>query len=36
MVLTKVKGRAYRLDMALFTFLGIHFGWGSVIGLVPV
>lgn len=34
-VLTKVKRRAYRLDMALFSLLGIRFGWGSVIGLVP-
>lgn len=35
-VLTKVKGRAYRLDMCLFTFLGMHFGWGTVIGFIPV
>ncbi|TQV92308.1 hypothetical protein V2A60_006999 [Cordyceps javanica] len=35
-VLTKVKRRAYRLDCALFTFLGIKFGWGSAIGLIPV
>jgi hypothetical protein len=34
-VLTKVKRRAYRLDMSLFSFLGVRFGWGSVIGLVP-
>lgn len=34
-VLTKVKRRAYRLDMALFDFMGIRFGWGSVIGIVP-
>ncbi|KAJ3483298.1 hypothetical protein NLG97_g7338 [Lecanicillium saksenae] len=34
-VLTKVKRRAYRLDCALFTFLGIKFGWGSAIGLIP-
>ncbi|PTB34804.1 uncharacterized protein TrAFT101_011190 [Trichoderma asperellum] len=34
-VLTKVKRRAYRLDMSLFNFLGIRFGWSSVIGLVP-
>ncbi|XP_044718063.1 PH domain-containing protein [Hirsutella rhossiliensis] len=34
-VLTKVKRRAYRLDLALCSFLGIRFGWGSVIGLVP-
>lgn len=35
-VLTKVKGRAYRLDMCLFTFLGVHFGWGTVIAFIPV
>lgn len=34
-VLTKVKRRAYRLDLSLFTFMGIRFGWGSVIGLIP-
>lgn len=34
-VLTKVKRRAYRLDLSLFNFCGIRFGWGSVIGLVP-
>ncbi|CAG7952908.1 unnamed protein product [Penicillium salamii] len=35
-VLTKVKRRAYQLDYALFELCGIHFGWGSVIGLVPL
>jgi len=35
-VLTKVKRRAYRLDMSLFNCLGIRFGWSSVIGIVPV
>ncbi|APA10851.1 hypothetical protein SS1G_03491 [Sclerotinia sclerotiorum 1980 UF-70] len=34
-ILTKVKRRAYRLDMSLFNFCGIRFGWSSVIGLVP-
>ncbi|EHK47317.1 hypothetical protein TRIATDRAFT_217932 [Trichoderma atroviride IMI 206040] len=34
-VLTKVKRRAYRLDMSLFNFMGIRFGWSSVIGLIP-
>lgn len=34
--LVKVKRRAYRLDMALGTFLGFKVGWGSVIGLLPV
>lgn len=35
-VLTKVKRRAYRLDMCLFNLCGIRFGWSSVIGIVPV
>ncbi|TVY64222.1 putative membrane protein, partial [Lachnellula suecica] len=35
-VLTKVKRRAYRLDMSLFNCCGIRFGWSSVIGIVPV
>ncbi|KND92601.1 putative membrane protein [Tolypocladium ophioglossoides CBS 100239] len=34
-VLTKVKRRAHRLDLALCSFLGIRFGWSSVIALVP-
>ncbi|OJD17891.1 hypothetical protein AJ78_02063 [Emergomyces pasteurianus Ep9510] len=34
-VLTKVKRRAYRLDLCLCNFCGIRFGWSSVIGLVP-
>ncbi len=34
-VLTKVKRRAYRLDMSLFNCCGIRFGWGSVIGIIP-
>lgn len=34
-VLTKVKRRAYRLDLALFSFCGVRFGWGSAIGLIP-
>ncbi|KAI2630997.1 hypothetical protein GGR54DRAFT_585130 [Hypoxylon sp. NC1633] len=34
-VLTKVKRRAYRLDMNFGSFMGIKFGWGSVIGLFP-
>lgn len=36
LILTKVKRRAYRLDMALFSFLGCRFGWGSVIGIIPM
>ncbi|CAD6506138.1 BgTH12-07068 [Blumeria graminis f. sp. triticale] len=34
-VLTKVKRRAYRLDMCLFSCCGISFGWSSVIGFMP-
>lgn len=34
-ILTKVKRRAWRLDMALFSFLGIRFGWSSVLGIIP-
>lgn len=34
-VLTKVKRRAYRLDMCLFSCLGVRFGWSSVIGIIP-
>jgi len=35
-VLTKVKRRAYRLDMSLFNCCGIRFGWSSLIGIVPM
>lgn len=34
-ILTKVKRRAYRLDMALCNFCGIRFGWSSLIGIIP-
>ena len=34
-VLNKVKRRAYFLDVGLFNFCGIKFGWGSAIGLIP-
>lgn len=34
-VLAKARKTAYRLDYALFTFMGIRFGWSAVIGLVP-
>lgn len=34
-VLTKVKRRAWRLDMCLFSFCGVRFGWGSAIGIIP-
>ena len=35
-VLNKVKRRAYRLDLALFNLCGVRFGWGSLIGLIPL
>ena len=35
-ILTQVKRRAYRLDYCLFNLCGVRFGWGSVIGLVPL
>ncbi|KAI0406747.1 hypothetical protein F4802DRAFT_557393 [Xylaria palmicola] len=35
-VLTKVKRRAYRLDMSFGSILGIKFGWGSLIALFPI
>ncbi|KAH8725852.1 hypothetical protein GQ44DRAFT_759232 [Phaeosphaeriaceae sp. PMI808] len=34
-VLAKARKTAYRLDYALFTFMGIRFGWSAVIGLIP-
>jgi len=34
-ILTKVKRRAYRLDMSWGSLFGIRFGWGSVIGIIP-
>ncbi|KAI1457586.1 hypothetical protein F4805DRAFT_166506 [Annulohypoxylon moriforme] len=34
-ILTKVKRRAYRLDMSLGSFMGLKLGWGSLIGLFP-
>lgn len=34
-ILARARKTAYRLDLALFNFLGIRFGWSSVIGLVP-
>ncbi|KAF2161329.1 hypothetical protein M409DRAFT_59322 [Zasmidium cellare ATCC 36951] len=36
MILASVRRKAYRLDMCLFNFLGIRFGWEAVIGLIPV
>lgn len=35
-ILASVRRRAYRLDMCLFNFLGIRFGWEAVIGIIPV
>jgi hypothetical protein len=34
-ILTKVKRRAWRLDMSLFSCCGVRFGWSSVIGIIP-
>lgn len=34
-ILAKARKSAYRLDFALFSFMGLRFGWSSVIGLVP-
>ncbi|OCL11847.1 hypothetical protein AOQ84DRAFT_386540 [Glonium stellatum] len=34
-ILARVRSRAYKLDMCLFNFLGIRFGWSSVVGLIP-
>jgi hypothetical protein len=34
-VLAAVRRRSYRLDMCLFNFLGIRFGWEAVIGIIP-
>jgi hypothetical protein len=35
-ILNRVKRRAYRLDYSLFNLCGIRFGWGAVIGLIPL
>ena len=34
-VLASVRKSSYRLDMCLFNFLGIRFGWEAVIGIIP-
>ncbi|KAF2437597.1 hypothetical protein P171DRAFT_179226 [Karstenula rhodostoma CBS 690.94] len=34
-ILARARKTAYRLDCCLFNFLGIRFGWSSVIGIVP-
>lgn len=36
LILAKVRSRAYKLDMCLFNFLGIRFGWSSVVGIIPM
>lgn len=33
--LASAKSLAYKMDMALFSFAGVRFGWGSVIGIIP-
>lgn len=35
-ILTKVKRRAHQLDLSLFNCCGIRFGWGAVVGIVPL
>jgi hypothetical protein len=35
-ILTKVKRRAYQLDVYLFNCCGTRFSWGAVIGLFPL
>jgi hypothetical protein len=34
-ILARARKTAYRLDCCLFNFLGVRFGWSSVIGIVP-
>lgn len=34
-ILAHARKRAYMLDVCLFNFLGIRFGWSAVIGLIP-
>jgi len=34
-LLKKTKKSAWRLDMGLFNFMGIRFGWGAVVGIIP-
>lgn len=36
LILASVRKNAYRLDMSLFNFLGMRFGWEAVIGIVPM
>ncbi|KAF2156689.1 hypothetical protein K461DRAFT_272756 [Myriangium duriaei CBS 260.36] len=35
LILAKMRNRSYKLDMCLFDFAGIRFGWSSIIGIVP-
>ncbi|KAF2743534.1 hypothetical protein M011DRAFT_471286 [Sporormia fimetaria CBS 119925] len=34
-ILAQARKRAYKLDYSLFNFLGLRFGWSSVIALAP-
>ncbi|KAF2873698.1 hypothetical protein BDV95DRAFT_676071 [Massariosphaeria phaeospora] len=34
-ILARARKTAYRLDMCLFSLMGLRFGWSSVIGIVP-
>ncbi|KAF2175265.1 hypothetical protein K469DRAFT_765654 [Zopfia rhizophila CBS 207.26] len=34
-ILARARKRAYILDVCLFNFVGIRFGWSSVIGIIP-
>lgn len=34
-ILKSVRRRAYRLDLSLFNFCGIQFGWSAIIGIIP-
>ncbi|KAF2636313.1 hypothetical protein P280DRAFT_473157 [Massarina eburnea CBS 473.64] len=35
-ILARARKTAYHLDFALFNFMGLRFGWASVIGIVPL
>jgi len=34
-ILARARRRAYKLDLCLFNFMGIRFGWSSVLGIIP-
>ncbi|KAK3063384.1 hypothetical protein LTS18_000782 [Coniosporium uncinatum] len=36
MVLAKARKRAYKWDLSLFNLAGVRFGWGAVIGIIPL